>query len=106
MFTSESVCAAGRNISFQCLSPSESCDNVTWHKGKDSLSSPLVGHADSDFRDKYALGGARIGCLLILRNAELNDTGPYTCRYMNSSQVTTEIFVVGKLFVQFPLFYM
>ena len=99
MLTAHSICAIGKNATFQCLSPLENCVNITWHRGRESLEPPIAGHAYPDFRDKYIMSESLLGCQLILRNAELNDTGLYACRFMNSYQVTTELYVLGKLFV-------
>ena len=106
MLTTHSVCSIGKNATFQCLSPLETCANITWHRGREPLEPPIAGHAYPAFRDKYIMSDSVLGCQLIIRNAELSDTGPYTCRFMNSFQVTTELYVLGKLYVYFTLFYM
>ena len=98
----ERFCAVGKDVSFQCLSPLETCANITWHRGNESLISQI------DFRqnvtDKYVLTEAWIGCVLIVRDAQLDDAGSYTCRFMNySTQLTTDLYVVGKLFAHFPV---
>lgn len=103
------VITVGKNVSMQCIPPSETCDNVTFHRGRKSLSPPIAFRIYPDKippgRDKYVASRAWLGCLLIIRDAEVNDTGPYTCRFMNSFQITAELYVVGKLFVHLPLFF-
>lgn len=64
------------------------------------MSPPIGVHAYPDWRDKFALVEAYSVCQLILFGAELNDAGPYTCRFMKKFLKTTELYVVGKLFAQ------
>ena len=106
----ERFSAVGKDASFQCLSPLGTCANITWHRGNESFMSPIDVNVYQDFRqsvtDKYVLTEAWIGCVLILRDAQLDDAGPYLCRAMDYSFLfATELYVVGKLSAHFAFLY-
>src|SRR6218665_1076600 len=85
----------GEDTIFNCDSPLKTCDNMTWQRGNGSFGTP-IGY--SDVGGKYELRDSTSGCQLIITDTQVNDSGPYTCRFMKTFERTAELYVIGKIF--------
>lgn len=102
------VSVVGSQVNLTCVPTTGNCRNVEWLTSNLGASQKTVYREEAqagihhDYRERFSVDNST-GCHLLIRNAQLIDSGRFTCRGLTSSNTVEKdayLIVLSKLLDQ------
>ena len=97
-----SLAYVGTEATFTCVSPLENCANMIWRRSYYNESTMTYSWNPINYGRptyKYRVHDYDMGCSLIVRNVQINDSGKFQCRFMDFFNSEAELIVKSEYFV-------